>query len=278
LGRVKPQITTLQSVAPEKPALLGAATGVNQALDRKAGLLAPRPLVVDHRFSTCAAPKNGRVNWSSGRGRFKRHQETLVATTPLAIPAELEAQMTPAVRALVLGLLARIAEHKGQPIKDDWIYIQEPEVLLGRLQVFNNWSPYMVADPNTTWLGLEYFCYETDELWNLSTEGMIRLAGEELERIGVIDAREILDGTVIRVPKTYPTYFGTYNRFDEVRAFTDRFVNLFLVGRNGMHKYNNQDHSMLTAMQAVDNIVAGKTDKADIWRVNTEMEYHELRK
>jgi protoporphyrinogen oxidase len=182
---------------------------------------------------------------------------------------------------ITVGLLVkrlRVTEHKGQPIKDNWIYIQEPDVLLGRLQVFNNWSPYMVADPNTTWLGLEYFCYETDPLWKLSPEEMIRLAGEELERIGIIDAQDILDGTVVHVPKTYPAYFGTYDRFDEVRAFTDRFANLFLVGRNGMHKYNNQDHSMLTAMQAVDNIVAGKTDKSDIWRVNTEMEYHESRK
>jgi protoporphyrinogen oxidase len=162
-----------------------------------------------------------------------------------------------------------------QPISDNWIYIQEPDVKLGRLQIFNNWSPYMVADSNTFWLGLEYFCHEGDSLWCLSDEEMIYLAQTELAQIGIIDTENVLDGTVIRMPKTYPAYFGSYDRFGEIRNFVDQFPNLFLIGRNGMHKYNNQDHSMLTAMTAVDNLVAGRTDKANIWDVNTEMEYHE---
>ncbi len=180
------------------------------------------------------------------------------------------------VGLLLKGLKVRQKDRHGdRPISDNWIYIQEPDVKLGRLQIFNNWSPYLVADPATTWLGLEYFCYESDELWRLSDGEMIDLARTELARIGIIDAGDVLDGTVLRMPKTYPAYFGTYDRFGEIRAFLDRFANLFLIGRNGMHKYNNQDHSMLTAMTAVDNILAGRTDKANIWEVNTEQDYHE---
>ncbi|MBA4015788.1 MAG: hypothetical protein C0483_01230 [Pirellula sp.] len=158
---------------------------------------------------------------------------------------------------------------------DNWIYIQEPDVRVGRLQIFNNWSPWMVADPNTVWLGLEYFCNAGDSVWSLSDEKMIQLGIEELTRIGIIDGSQVLDATVLRIPKTYPAYFGTYDRFDELRSWVDEFENLYLLGRNGMHRYNNQDHSMLTAMTAVDNIVAGRTNKDNIWDVNVEQEYHE---
>jgi len=160
-------------------------------------------------------------------------------------------------------------------IKDNWIYIQEPEVTAGRLQIFNNWSPFMVRDPDTVWIGVEYFCYESDPLWKLPDEELGALAKRELETIGILRQEDVLDATVIRMPKTYPAYFGTYERFDELRRWIDGFPNLFLVGRNGMHKYNNQDHSMLTAMTAVDNILEGREDKENIWAVNTEMEYHE---
>jgi protoporphyrinogen oxidase len=160
-------------------------------------------------------------------------------------------------------------------IRDNWIYIQEPDVQVGRLQIFNNWSPYMVADPDTVWLGLEYFCNESDRLWSMTDADLIRLGREELDRIGIIDSADVLDGTVIRMEKTYPAYFGAYNRFDEIRNYVDGFENLFLLGRNGMHRYNNQDHSMLTAMVAVDNILAGETGKANLWAINTEQEYHE---
>jgi protoporphyrinogen oxidase len=165
-----------------------------------------------------------------------------------------------------------------QLIRDNWIYIQEPDVQLGRLQVFNNWSPFMVADSANVWLGLEYFCNQSDEIWNLSDERMVALATEELSKIGIIDATEVLDATVLRMEKTYPAYFGTYDRFGEIREHVDRYANLFLIGRNGMHRYNNQDHSMLTAMMAVDDIIAGKTDKTGLWEVNTEMDYHEEKK
>jgi protoporphyrinogen oxidase len=160
-------------------------------------------------------------------------------------------------------------------VPDNWIYIQERDVRVGRLQIFNNWSPYLVSDPDKVWIGLEYFCNEGDELWSRPDDEFIAFAIEELARIDIIDPAHVLDSTILRVPKTYPAYFGTYDRFAEVREYLDRFDNLFLVGRNGMHRYNNQDHSMLTAMTAVDNIVAGITDKANLWSINTEMEYHE---
>ena len=166
-------------------------------------------------------------------------------------------------------------EKDGKLLKDTWIYVQEPDVLLGRLQIFNNWSPYLVADPGKVWIGLEYFCYETDELWNMPDVEIQRFAIAEAAKIGILDPGDVRDGHVVRVPKTYPAYFGTYDRFDTLRAFTDSFENLILIGRNGMHKYNNQDHSMLTAMTAVDGIVAGHVSKATLWNINTEQEYHE---
>ncbi|MCZ2073417.1 MAG: NAD(P)/FAD-dependent oxidoreductase [Bryobacterales bacterium] len=162
-----------------------------------------------------------------------------------------------------------------EPLKDNWIYIQEHDVLVGRMQIFNNWSPFMVQDPAKVWVGFEYFCYDTDDLWKKPDREMIELAIEEAERTGIFSKGDVVDATVIRMEKTYPAYFGSYDRFDVIRGFVDGFHNLFLVGRNGMHKYNNQDHSMLTAMTAVDNIIAGRHDKSNIWAVNTEMEYHE---
>jgi protoporphyrinogen oxidase len=176
-------------------------------------------------------------------------------------------------------LLSRLKIHEpGEGLlKDNWIYIQEPDVLVGRMQIFNNWSPYMVGDPEKAWIGLEYFCNDTDELWRKSDEEMLALAIQEVEKMGIVARADVLDGTVIRMEKTYPAYFGTYDRFPVIRDFVDRYENLFLVGRNGMHKYNNQDHSMLTAMTAVDNIIEGRRDKSNIWAVNTEMEYHEAK-
>jgi protoporphyrinogen oxidase len=180
------------------------------------------------------------------------------------------------VGLLVNGLRIHDEHPQGkQLIRDNWIYIQEPDVQLGRLQVFNNWSPHLVADSSKVWLGLEYFCNDTDEIWKMSDDRMKALAIDELSRIGIIETGAVLDATVLHMEKTYPAYFGTYDRFGEIREYVDRYENLFLVGRNGMHRYNNQDHSMLTAMTAVDNIIAGVTAKDALWEVNTEMEYHE---
>ncbi len=158
---------------------------------------------------------------------------------------------------------------------DNWIYIQEPDVKLGRLQIFNNWSPALVARPDTIWLGLEYFCAAGDALWSMPDASLIDFASRELEKIGLIDRTDVLDGTVVRVPKAYPAYFGEYRDFGVVRSFLDRFHNLYPIGRNGMHRYNNQDHSMLAAKGAVDAALDGGRGKAEIWNINTEDEYHE---
>jgi len=180
---------------------------------------------------------------------------------------------------ITVGLLVKKLNTENKAIKnnmsDNWIYIQEPDVQLGRLQLFNNWSPYMVADKNTWWLGLEYFCNEGKGLWQMEDKKIFEFAVEELCKIEIIKKEDVLDGTVVRMPKAYPAYFGTYPDFKLVRNFTDKFENLFLIGRNGMHKYNNQDHSMLTAMVAVDNIINGITSKENLWEVNTEEDYHE---
>ena len=179
---------------------------------------------------------------------------------------------------ITVGLLASklaVKEKDGSPLKDNWIYIQEPDVVVGRLQIFNNWSPYLVAGADKVWIGLEYFCNDTDDLWKLPDEEMARFAISEIAKIGILLPEDVEDSHVVHVPKTYPAYFGTYDRFDLIRNYLDGFQNLFLVGRNGMHKYNNQDHSMLTAMTAVENIIAGVTSKDNIWAINTEMEYHE---
>ena len=158
---------------------------------------------------------------------------------------------------------------------DNWIYVQEPDVKLGRLQIFNNWSPALVVDPATIWLGLEYFCAQGDALWSMPDAAFLDFASRELEKIGLIDLRDVLDGTVVRVPKAYPAYFGSYSEIGRVREYLDQFTNLFAVGRNGMHRYNNQDHSMLAAKAAVDCVISGSTDKASLWSVNVEDEYHE---
>jgi protoporphyrinogen oxidase len=179
---------------------------------------------------------------------------------------------------ITVGVLCsriKLREISGELVKDNWIYIQEPDVLVGRLQIFNNWSPSMVANPDHVWIGLEYFCNEGDSLWNRSDAEMIQLAKEELASMNILEPSDIIDATVIRMPKTYPAYFGSYDRFPELVSYVNQFENLFLVGRNGMHKYNNQDHSMLTAMTAVDNIIADVHSRDNLWALNTEQEYHE---
>jgi|TARA_B100001964_G_C14250856_1_gene609876 protoporphyrinogen oxidase len=160
-------------------------------------------------------------------------------------------------------------------VPDNWIYIQDKDVKVGRLQIFNNWSPYMVADSNKVWIGLEYFCNEGDDLWSMNDDDFMQFAIDEVDKIDIIEKEDVLDKTLIRMPKTYPAYFGTYPQFDVVRDFTDKLKNLFLIGRNGMHKYNNQDHSMLTAITAVQNIIKGVESKNNIWSINMERDYHE---
>jgi len=202
----------------------------------------------------------------------------------------LDAPVPDAVREVAQGLMFRdfftvgllvkdlaLEDSNQARIEDTWLYIQEPDVLAGRVQIFNNWSPALVRDPSTVWIGVEYFCNETDELWNRPDAALVGLAAAEMLKIGIIGAEKILDGTVLRAPKAYPAYFGAYARFAELRSFLDQFENLYPVGRNGMHRYDNQDHAMLSSMVAVDNIVDGRGDKANLWAVNTEAEYHETR-
>jgi protoporphyrinogen oxidase len=147
-------------------------------------------------------------------------------------------------------------------------------VRIGRLQIFNNWSPGLVADPKTTWLGLEYFCDQGDDLWTMEDGQFLDFASGELEKIGLIEHKDVIGGTLVRVPCAYPAYFGAYNQFGFLRDYLDRFSNLYPIGRNGMHRYNNQDHSMLTANAAVEAIARG-APKEQIWEINAEESYHE---
>ena len=157
-------------------------------------------------------------------------------------------------------------------VPDCWIYIQEPDVRIGRLQIFNNWSPYMLKDPlHKVWLGLEYFCSEGDELWQMDDRQFIDFAAGELEKIGVIDASSVR----IKVRKAYPAYFGSYENFGVIRNWLDTVGNLYCIGRNGQHRYNNMDHSMLSAMSAVRLIISGNQDRSQLWNINAEAEYHE---
>ena len=165
----------------------------------------------------------------------------------------------------------------GGIVPDDWIYVQDGGVRMGRIQVFNNWSPYMVADPErTVWLGLEYFCDEGDGLWRMDDDARVDACVGELLRMGVIDAgTRVLDTHVERVRKAYPAYFDTYSRMGELRRWLDAHPNLFCIGRNGQHRYNNMDHSMMTAFLSCDEILAGSNDRSAVWNVNTDDDYHE---
>ncbi|MBR6449659.1 MAG: NAD(P)/FAD-dependent oxidoreductase [Fibrobacter sp.] len=169
-------------------------------------------------------------------------------------------------------------ESKLKFVADNWIYVQESDVKLGRIQIFNNWSPYLVADPEKVWIGLEYFATEGDDMWRMPDEDFIKFAIAELDKIDVARPESVRDSVVFHIKKAYPAYFGTYGEFDKVRSYLDPVDNLFLMGRNGMHKYNNMDHSMLAAMEVVKCIRENSTDKTALWSVNSEEEYHEGKK
>lgn len=168
----------------------------------------------------------------------------------------------------------------GNVIPDTWIYVQDVGVKMGRIQIFNNWSPYLLEKPEkTVWVGLEYFCNEGDRDWNMTDEEWIAFATKELIQMGILsESAKVLDAHKVAVKKAYPAYFDSYSRFGEVREYLDNFENLYCVGRNGQHRYNNMDHSMITSFEAVKNILNGVKDKSNIWNVNTEQEYHEEKK
>ena len=162
-------------------------------------------------------------------------------------------------------------------IPDTWIYVQSKKEKLGRIQIFNNWSKYLVKDDSTVSLGLEYFCNENDSFWKMNDDKLLELAINELKEMKMIDdSVKVLDYNVKRVKKAYPAYFKAYKDFPKVKTYLDNITNLFCIGRNGMHRYNNMDHSMKTAIVCVNNILSNKTNKEEIWNVNTEEEYHEV--
>jgi len=161
-------------------------------------------------------------------------------------------------------------------IPDCWIYVQEPDVKLGRIQVFNNWSPYMVKKPlDTVWIGLEYFCNENDDFWNMTDKECIEFATSELVKMGIINEGDVLDSHRERVKKAYPAYFDTYDRIEELRQYIDKINNLYCIGRNGTHSYNNMDHSILSGMICADLINNGSHELDRLWNVNVDKSYHE---
>ena len=186
---------------------------------------------------------------------------------------------------MTVGVLVRKLELRNETgiptlggiVPDNWVYVHDRNVQMGRFQIYNNWSPYMVSDPeHSVWIGLEYFCNEGDAMWSKTDADFAAFAVREMVTMGLIQSEEdALDTHVERVKKAYPAYFDTYDRIGELRAWLDTIPNLFCVGRNGQHRYNNIDHSMCTSFEAVRNILSGETKKDNLWNVNTEKEYHE---
>ena len=165
-------------------------------------------------------------------------------------------------------------KENGKLTHDCWIYIQEPDVKLGRMQIMNNWSPYLVKDKDKIFISLEYFCNEGDQYWNMSDEDFIKMAIDETAKLGIIKKEDVISSTRLRVQKAYPAYFDSYKDFDEIREYLDKFENLYCIGRNGQHRYNNMDHSMLTGIEAV-KVITGSSSKDVLWNINAEQEYHE---
>ena len=267
---------------------------VARLVEEKGGKILRNCTVDEISISNNLVTEIGFTNNSTGK-KEKIKAEYILSSMPVnelieAMNSEVPGKVKTISRGLLyrdfitVGLLLnklKIKDNKSknpkEEIKDHWIYIQDKSVKIGRLQIFNNWSPTLVADKSKVWIGLEYFCNQGDDLWNKSDSEFIRFAVDELSRINIIESHDVIDATIIRVPKAYPAYFGSYKDFEVVRNFTDTISNLFLIGRNGMHRYNNQDHSMLTAMAAVHNIIDGIETKENIWAINSEEEYHEER-
>lgn len=233
---------------------------------------------LEHRDGRISAV---RVRTPDGVGRIDA--DHVISTMPLRdLARALEPTPPPEIVAAGEGLNYRdfltvaLMIDADNVFPDNWIYIHTPGVKVGRIQNFNNWSRAMVPEPGTTCLGLEYFCFEGDGLWSSSDADLVALATRELGELGLVDPSRVRDGCVVRMPKAYPVYDSTYAaHLDRLRAFIDPIANLHTVGRNGMHKYNNQDHSMLTAMMAVANMNGAGHD---VWSVNTDYEYHEEQK
>lgn len=215
-----------------------------------------------------------------GERRFFPAAEVISSAPLTELIAKIDPPPPPEVHASVKHLSYRdfitvvLILDKPDLFPDNWIYVHSPEVKVGRIQNFCNWSPFMVPDPNTSSLGLEYFCTEGDELWNMSDRELLELGQRELEAIGLTRGANVIDGTVVRQLKAYPVYDAVYaEHLAVVKDYLAGLPNLQTVGRNGLHKYNNQDHSMLTAIYAVENMLG--LAQHDLWEVNTERSYHE---
>ena len=215
-------------------------------------------------------------------------KELVAALRGIDVPQEIRktAEGLPYRDFITVGLLLDSMKIKNETklrtyadrLPDTWIYVQERDVKVGRIQIFNNWSPYMVADyKNRMFIGLEYFCSEGDSLWQMESADFVAMATDELVSMGLIERGAVLDATMVKMPKAYPAYYGTYGNLHKVRGFLDGIENLYCIGRNGQHRYNNMDHSMMTAMVAVENIAGGVADKSAVWNVNTDSSYHESR-
>lgn len=238
------------------------------------------------------------VSCSSAGREFEEKADVVFSSMPLKdlvrgmemVPAPIRqiAEGLPYRDFVTVGLLVHKLKLKnetmirtlGDIIPDCWIYVQNSDVKMGRIQIFNNWSPYMVRCPeDTVWIGLEYFCNENDELWRMDDKEWKNLGLGELIKMGILETgTEILDHHCERVKKAYPAYFDTYKDIAELESWLNEIGNLYCIGRNGQHRYNNMDHSMMTAMEAVRVFLSGETDRSEIWNVNTEREYHEERK
>ncbi len=244
-------------------------------IERNQRVVALNPLF-DGTFSvTVENPQTGR--------RKDIPADCVVSTMPVKeLVSALDTEVPQEVKDIADGLVYRdflivglLLENLKRKIPDQWIYIQEPFVKMGRLQIFNNWSPYMTRDRSRAWVGAEFFCNEGDSLWNLSDAELISMSADELSQMHFIDRSAVLDGVVVRQAKAYPAYFGTYDQFHVLRQYLDRFSHLYLIGRNGMHRYNNMDHSMMTGILAAEAISEGHHDKEKIWEINTQDELHE---
>ena len=215
--------------------------------------------------------------------RHEHRADAVISSMPMRqLAASLGPAPSPAARAAAEGLRYRdfltvaLVLRDRDAFDDNWIYIHDPSVKVGRIQNFRSWSPDLVPAEGLTCYGLEYFCFEGDGLWSAEDADLLRMAGEELVKLGLARAEDITDGTVVRQPKAYPVYDDAYEAHvatlrTEIAA---RYPGLHLVGRNGMHKYDNQDHAMMTAMLTVENILAGRA-VYDVWQVNADAEYHE---
>jgi protoporphyrinogen oxidase len=231
------------------------------------------------------------VSWREDETEHTLSADVVLSTMPLRHLFRSMGEAVPAAVAdvaskleyrdfLIVGLKLETLcfdEEQGHAIRDNWIYIQDKGVKVGRLQLFNNWSPFMVSGEGQ-WIGAEYFCDKGDVLWDMSDSDLIRLALKELESIGILESEKFIDGTVVRCPKAYPSYTGIYTDIQCLRDHLETIGNIFPMGRNGLHKYNNQDHSMLTAFKAVELIERGESSKEELWEVNTEDEYLEASK